>query len=101
MTTNTRPDPRDLDLPPRAVAALCALRLGSLATVAIRVAIRDGRGDDTEALLVDLRGLRLVDAVAHDPQSDVWHLADDGVIWLAHRGTRVYGVRGLAPQDAL
>jgi len=95
---NVSANPRDIHLGPRATAALCALRGGSLTTAAIRSAIRDGAGDrddtgdDTQALLQDLRGARLVGAVCDDPRSDVWFLTDDGVNWLAHRGVQVHGL---------
>lgn len=74
------------DLKPRAIAALCALRLGPRTKSSVCYAIGDQRGESTADLLVDLTSSGLVGYRCND-----WFLTSEGVGWCESNGVLVDG----------
>lgn len=72
---------KGLDLKPRAVAVLCALRNGHLTVARLRRAIGDQTDFDVRMLLNDMLAMSLVGGVGSD-----WYLDRDGVGWLQQNG---------------
>lgn len=78
------PDPQPSDLPPRAQAALVALRRGGLTVRTLSSRIADASVDETRSLLADMQRRGIV-----EPVGDVWYLDEAGISWLALRGLTV------------
>ncbi len=74
-----------IDLKPRMVAALVALR-EPRTRIALRDAIADRSTSTTLDLLGDMRDLQLVRQV---PGDDRWYLAPVGIEWLRRNGLEV------------
>jgi hypothetical protein len=75
---------KHLHLKPRAIAVLTVLRNTEVMSGAkIRVRISDTRknGDDTEALLSEMRDLELINSHSQRGVS-VWQITQDGLSWL-------------------
>lgn len=74
-----------IDLKPRAVAVLVALRSGPRTTEQLRIAIGDGRKSPPNGLLRAMRSapLSLVTQLPHDNR---WYLDHDGLGWLQRHG---------------
>ncbi len=72
----------DLNLKPRAIAVLVALRAGPMTTTQIKRCIGDTNAEDTHALLCDM----ITDTIDHVRGDARWYLTHDGLGWLQRNG---------------
>lgn len=75
----------DINLKPRAIAVLVALRNGPRTTRQLRDAIGDGRKSDPNGLLASMRSAPL-SLVTQRPHDDRWYLTHEGLGWLQNNG---------------
>lgn len=72
-------------LKPRAIALLCALRLGARTSSWLRSAVGDRTSASLYDLLLDLRKIGLV----RPSTTGQWHLTHDGIGWCESNGMLV------------